>query len=220
MSFHCADGQAENPLSGGTKRDRTELLRLLQDRWEALESCRIRAEELADAGLPVHSLIPMRLRLTSESLAIVTELRRMEAEELLKQNTAVAQFTGQVPCEKDDFKFVTDTVKELDRTTILAALCLHNWDAVELCDIAEQELADKGLPAHALFLAKTRLIAKLVEILTEWRRSDAQLRFKQLCSDEGLSSEARSDAAKFAKEILKGFSPKHRKVLRQILDRG
>jgi len=180
-----AESPAGNPLPDGTKKqlgvddhvaaskkpDRTELLRLLEDKWEALGRCSIRENELADVGLPVHPLIPKRVRLSRESLAILTKLRRLVRQELREQSAAIKEFTSPNGLDKTpSVESATDKVKKLDLITKLRRLVLHNWDALERCRISEEILADKGLPGTALITARVQLTLAMVAILVEERR--------------------------------------------------
>jgi hypothetical protein len=245
-----AEGQMANPVLEDTKKrpavedhvteaktkpGRTELLRLWQDKWEALECCRIREEELTDAGLLVQPLIPTRARVSSECVAIIRELRRMAAQELLKQNTVVGQSSAQVPRDEDGGKdrpehSVSDGSNKVpaveivttDPMTMLRGLFLHSWEALERCRFGEELLHEKGLPTHCLAAARAQLGKVMHAILAEDRRNDAQAFFiKYVVGSEASPAEPLSEAAKQAlKGILQQLSPKDRRVLRQLLDRA
>jgi len=239
-----AEGQAENPLPGGKKQPsvkdaeklgRTELLRLWKEKWEALECCRVREEELADAGLLVQPLIPTRVRVSYECLAIICELRRIVPQQLLKQNTVVGQSSAQAPRDEDggedrpkhsvldvSNKVPAVEIVTTDPTKMLRGLFEHSWAALERCRFGEELLHAKGLPTHCLVAARAQLGKVLLAILREDRRSDAQAFFmKHVVGSEGCPPAPLSDAAKQAlKEMLQQFSPKDRSVLRQLLDRA
>lgn len=243
--IRCRDcpnkGLVEDHVPEGVKKlDRTVMLqRLFEHNWEALERCRIVEEDLAEKDLPPHALIPARVQLTKKQLKIVIELRRNEAEELLKQK-ADERFTAVVSRNKGDAgdqlenrlpdgpgkrsveDHVTEGVKKLDRRVMLQALFVHNWDALERCRVTEEELVDNGLPVQVLVHATARLFVVQVGILTEWGRNDTQEFLKQkVMGSEGFPPPPLSDSAKqVLKQILQEFSPEDRRVLRQILDRG
>jgi len=248
-------GRVGNPFQGGTNKrpavedhvtapakkvDRTELLRLWQDKWEALECCRIREEELADAGLLVHPLILARVRLSRQGLAVITELRRMTLQELLKQVATVQQSTAQAPQQRQDggdrpgnplsdssnksptVSIITDALKELDWTKrTFQGLCLHSWEALYRCHIGEELLGEKGLPLHCLAAPHAQLSTVMMAFIREQQRSETLAFFIRHVVGSGGSPPAPPSAA--ARQMLKGVlrecSPKDRGVLRQILDR-
>lgn len=239
-----AKGQAENSSPGGKKQcsvkdaeklGRTELLRLWQEKWEALEDCRIREEELADAGLLVQPLIPTRARRSRECMEIIRELRRIAAQRLLKQNTVVGQSSAQVPSDEDDGKdrpehSVLDVSNKVpaveivttDPVTMLWGLLGHSWEALERCRFGEELLHEKGLPPHCLTALRAQLGNVMCGFFTELLRNDVQAFFiKHVVGSEASPAAPLSDEAKQAlKEILHHFSPKDRRVLRQLLDRA
>jgi hypothetical protein len=234
-SESSAEGPAENPLPDGTKKrpavednvtepatkpGRTELQRLWQEKWEELENCRIREEELADAGLLVQPLIPTRVRLSYECLAIIRELQRIAVQRLLKQSTLVGQPSAQVPGDEDDG--TAGEIVTTDPMTTLCGLIIHSWEALELCRVGEELLDEKGLPTHCLAAARAQLGKVMDAFMREHLRNEAQAFFiKHVVGSEGCPAAPLSDATKQAlKAILQQFSPRDRRVLRQLLDRA
>jgi len=217
------------------KPDRTELLRLSEKKWEELEECRIREEELADAGLLVHPLIPRRVRLSYEYLAIITELRRMAAQQLLEQNTVAGQSSTQVACgegkgENRSKKPLVDVSSKApavettttDPITMSRGLIQHTWEALERCRFGEELLDEKGLPTLCLAHPLAQLSRAMVAFVREDQRIDEQAFFvKHVVGGEGSPPAALSDTAKTAmKVILQQFALRDRRVLRQLLDRA
>jgi len=228
-----AECQAENPSAGGKKLGQTELLRLWQEKWEALECCHVREEELAAAGLLVQPLIPTRVRISYECLAIIRELRRIAVQQLLKQNTVVGQSSTQVPRDEDDGEDRPEDplvdvsnrapavgIVTTDPVTMLRGLLLHNLEALNRCLLGAELLHEKGLPTHCLAAAGAQLSKVMCAFLTEDRRHDAQAFFiKHVVGNEASPPEPLSNAAKRAlKGILQQFSPKDRRMLCQLLD--
>jgi len=187
-------------------------------------------------GLPVQAPMYARVRLTRKQLKIVIELRRNEAQELLKQKP-VGRFTAQtsqqqsdaedqpenpLPADPNKRPVETEHVKKLDRTVMLQKLFEHNWQALARCRVTEEKLVDSGLPVRDPMHATVRLILVQIGILDEWGRNDAQEFLKQqVMGTEGFPPPLQSDSAKqLLKQILQKFSPKDRRVLRLILDRG
>jgi hypothetical protein len=147
----------------------------------------------------------------------------------------VGRSSTQVPRDEDDGKdrpqhSVLDVSNEVpaveivttDPMTMLRGLLGHSWEALERCRWGEELLHEKGLPTHCLVAARTQLGKVMGSFLRECRRNDAQALFiKHVVGSEGCPPAPLSDAAKQAlKEILKQVSPKHRGVLRQLLDRA
>lgn len=245
-----AEGRAENPLPDSqkkrhrvedhvtepaTKPDRTELLRVWHEKWEAIEDCRVREEQLAYAGLLVQPLIAARVRLSYECLAIIRELKGIALQRLLKQTTDVGQSDAQVQRDEDDAKggpehWVLDVSNRVpavkfittDPSSMLWGLLLHSWAALERCRWGEELLHAKGLPTHCLVAARARLVKVMCALLTEDRRNDAQALFiKYVVRTEASPAEPLPDAAKQAlKELLQQFPSKDRRMLRQLLHRA
>jgi len=217
-----------------TRPDRRELLRLWQEKWEALQRCRIREEKLADAGLPILPLIPLRVRLCHEALAAATKLRRMEAQELLERFAAAEQPT-QVPRRGDDGESLPENplvgtsndppgadAAANGPIVMMRSLFMHTWDAIEHCHIGEKLAVGKGLSVGVFADAQIKLALLMTAIADEMRRCDAQAFFIECAAaSEGSPPASLSDAAKRAlRGTLEQFSAKDRKVLRQIWDRA
>jgi hypothetical protein len=218
---------SSNDKHAGVEKDVTtdmhqsELLRLWEDKSEALMYCRLREDELAAADLPAQFLIPVKIRLIRKSVAIVVELRRIAAQEFLNNVTSFPREPAQEKTALKDPENI-GTGRNGDRRTMLIGLSYHAWSAMQFCRTTEEELAHIGILSSRLVRFTWQLARSLLAVFSELQRGDAQEFLEQhIVKQKRFSSAVSSAVSREALNgILRQFSARDRKVLREMLDRS